>query len=342
MQRPAKPYTPVRFRLQPPSKLNTFLITGTAGFIGFHLAEALLKKNHLVVGVDNLNEYYSKSLKINRLNKLKLFKNFKFEKLDIKNINKLHRTFKDHRPDYVIHLAAQAGVRYSSINPDAYIDSNIIGFYNITKCIKEFPCRRFIFASSSSVYGASKHIPFEESDSVNQPLSLYAATKKSNEILAHAFAAETSQETVGLRFFTVYGEQGRPDMAYFKFTHSIFNEEPITLFNKGAMARDMTYIDDIIFGILQSISLDLKFLDIPFEIFNLGNNTPVSTLDLLDFIAGTLNKKPIIEHQSASSEVEITWANLTKSKKLLNYSPRIKFEEGMQRFISWYLNNDIL
>jgi len=227
-------------------KKNKFLVTGSAGFIGFHLAKSLLKDNYVVYGIDNINDYYDVDLKENRLNLLKKYSNFKFSKIDISNYDKLSIVFKKFKPDIVVNLAAQAGVRYSLQNPFVYITSNIVGFLNIIELSKDFNVKGFIYASSSSVYGGNKKIPFSVKDSVDKPLSLYAASKRSNELIAYSYSHLYNLNTTGLRFFTVYGPWGRPDMAMYIFANKIINRNSIEVFNNGDMKRDFTYIDDII------------------------------------------------------------------------------------------------
>ncbi len=259
---------------------KTYLVTGTAGFIGYFLSKSLLEKGCKVIGIDNINDYYDVNLKYARLEDLKPFENFTFIKGDISNKDMVMKTFEEHRPDIIINLAAQAGVRYSLENPDTYIKSNIIGFYNILEACRFNPVEHLVYASSSSVYGANQKVPFEESDFVDNPVSLYAATKKSNELMAHTYSHLYKIPATGLRFFTVYGPMGRPDMAYFKFTSQYFKGEPIRIFNNGDfehdLYRDFTYIDDIIGGII-------RLLDKPpvetggtaaHKIFNIGNNNP--------------------------------------------------------------------
>ena len=243
------------------------LITGAAGFIGYHLCKSLLEESCQILGIDNLNEYYDKNIKINRLEILKSYKNFKFEKVDISKREEITTPFNNFKPNKVINLAAQAGVRYSLKNPYAYIDSNIVGFINIIELCCQNDVSGFIYASSSSVYGSNKKLPFSENDNTNNPISLYAASKKSNELIAHSYSYSYGLHTTGLRFFTVYGPWGRPDMAYYIFTKKILNEEPIIVFNNGNMKRDFTFIDDIILGTKAAIKKNYKC-----EIFNLGNN----------------------------------------------------------------------
>src|SRR5690554_3014073 len=267
------------------------LVTDAAGFIGFHLSSVLLDRGFEVVGVDNLNEYYDVGLKEGRLDVLKGKKGFLFSRVDLKDKPSVDGVFKEHRFDYVIHLAAQAGVRYSIENPYAYVDSNLIGFMNILEACRNYPVRHLIYASSSSVYGGNKVAPFSTGHNVDHPVSLYAATKKSNELMAHTYSHLYGIPTTGLRFFTVYGPWGRPDMAYFSFTKDILADKPIKVFNHGKMERDFTYIDDIVEGIVKLINKapiankdwdeskdDLSTSFAPYKIYNIGNNNPVQLM----------------------------------------------------------------
>jgi UDP-glucuronate 4-epimerase len=315
---------------------NRILVTGAAGFIGSYTARHYLNLGHEVMGLDNLNSYYDKGLKFSRLEKLKDLSKFRFKEIDLKDIMQLRDIFLTFKPGIVIHLAAQAGVRHSLIDPHSYIDSNIISFHNLLECLKKSTVEKFVFASSSSVYGNSSKVPYSESDDTNNPVSLYAATKKSNEVLAHSFAFNNNIPTIGLRFFTVYGPQGRPDMAYFKFADLISSNKKMTIFNEGKMSRDMTYIDDIIQGLSKAVSFDEFRNEIPFEIFNLGNNSPISTWQLIEHIENYFNKKGNYSFENSSIEVKETWANLNKSKKLLEFSPNTEFAEGMNNFLDWF------
>ena len=338
MQRPAKPFTPVRFRIQPPNTMNNkiALVTGVAGFIGSATAKRLCDIGYDVIGIDCLNSYYDVSLKNDRLKILKEYQNFKFFNIDISDNQKLEDLFNDHIPNIVINLAAQAGVRYSLENPRAYLDSNLIGFFNILENIKKFNVERLIFASSSSVYGASDEIPYEVSAVTDSPVSLYAATKKSNESLAFAYSNIYKIPIIGLRFFTVYGPMGRPDMAYFKFTDMISNEKKLTIYNEGKMSRDMTYIDDVVNGIVSSINFKDFNSNSHFELFNLGNDNPISTWELIQKIEKYIGKRAKYKFEFSEIEVKKTWADITKSKEYLNYSPKVSFDEGMENFLNWY------
>ena len=335
MQRPAKPCTPVRFRLQPPEIMKKIVITGAAGFIGFHLSKEFISKGYLVIGIDNLNEYYDKALKEYRLRALNN-ENFIFHEASIHDFESLKDIFIKHSPEIVVNLAAQAGVRYSLQNPNSYIDSNIIGFHNLLECCRLTSPQRIIYASSSSVYGDNRKVPFSESDTTDQTISLYAATKKANEQLAYSFSHNFKIPTIGLRFFTVYGPMGRPDMAYYSFTENLINEKPIVIFNGGKMSRDMTYIDDIVSGILSSV--DIKVSKSESRIYNLGNSEPVPLSKLINFIENYCSKKFIKEFQEIGTEVKTTFADLSKSHHDLGYSPNTNFEKGMENFLEWYFS----
>jgi UDP-glucuronate 4-epimerase len=310
-----------------------FLVTGSCGFIGFHLCKNLLEEEHDVLGIDNLNSYYDVYLKESRLNLLKKYKTFKFLKIDLTDKESLNEIFKDFKPSVVVNLAAQAGVRYSSINPNAYIDSNILGFLNIINLCSEFELEKLIYASSSSVYGSSKDVPYKEGSNLD-PISLYGKTKLFNELISESYAQKNSYQAIGLRFFTVYGPYGRPDMAYFKFSKQIKENSKIKIYNKGNMSRDMTYIDDIIKGIKLAIKADN--LTNPHEIFNLGNTKPIKTSDLLSLIENHYKKKALIDHEETEDEVEITHANIYKANSMIGYLPETNIHEGMDNFFSWF------
>jgi UDP-glucuronate 4-epimerase len=315
---------------------KVLLITGSAGFIGSVTAKKLLMLGYQVIGIDNLNSYYDVSLKKERLEELEPHKNFKFFNIDIADSEKLTNLFQELRPNIVINLAAQAGVRYSLENPRAYLDSNLVGFFNILENVKNFNIERLIFASSSSVYGASSEIPYKVTTSTDSPVSLYAATKKSNESLAYAYSNICKIPVIGLRFFTVYGPMGRPDMAYFKFTNMIAKNKEMTIYNEGKMSRDMTYIDDIVDGVVSSISFDSFKEDSFYEVFNLGNDAPVSTWTLVEYIEKYIGQKAKYKFEFSEIEVKKTWADISKSRSGLNYNPKVSFEQGMDNFLSWY------
>lgn len=326
------------------------LVTGSAGFIGSELSIKLLQKGHKVIGIDNHNNYYDPALKLARLKRFKNHKNYHHFKLDIFNGRSLNEIFKTYKPKYVANLAAQAGVRYSIQNPMAYINSNIVGFMNILECCRNFGVEHLVYASSSSVYGSNRKLPFSEEDSTNHPLSIYAASKKSNELMAHTYSHLFNLPTTGLRFFTVYGPWGRPDMALFKFTKSILEGDPIDVFNKGNHSRDFTYIDDIISGIIKTISsppIKNKHWDskkpnsansnCPWRIYNIGNGKPVNLMKYINAIELILNKKVKKNFISLQSgDVPDTFADTKLLIKNFNYKPATPVNEGIKNFIKWY------
>jgi UDP-glucuronate 4-epimerase len=327
------------------------LVTGSAGFIGMHIALKLVKTGYDVLGIDNLNSYYDVNLKFARLKEQGIDKNdieynkliigtsnIKFLKLDITDKQNLDLLFETEQFDYVVHLAAQAGVRYSIENPQVYIDSNIHGFLNILENCKKTKIKHLIFASSSSVYGNNQNIPFSENDSTDYPISLYAATKKSNEVMAHSYAVLYGLPITGLRFFTVYGPWGRPDMALFKFTEKIMNGELIDVYNYGNLSRDFTYIDDIVEGIVQLI-IKMPWIKIPYNIFNIGRGEPVVLEEFISAIELAVGKQAIRNDlPMQAGDVERTWASTVKLNDLLGYLPKIKVKEGVTRFVNWYYN----
>ena len=315
------------------------LITGCAGFIGYHLARKLINKNNHVIGIDNLNNYYDRNLKINRIKNLKSLdkKNFKFLKLDIKDSKKLFKKLKNFKFDAVVNLAAQAGVRYSLKNPKTYLDNNINGFFNILNFSKEKKVKNLIFASTSSVYGNAKKFPLKESYDTSSPIQMYAATKKTNELMAHAYSHLYKMKIIGLRFFTVYGPWGRPDMALSIFTKSIIEKKVIKLFNYGNHTRDFTYIDDIVSGIVKLIYKKNNSKS-KFKIFNLGNNKPITLKKYILLIEKNLKikaKKKYLPLQAG--DVEKTHSNTNLLKKEINFIPKTKPEKGIFNFIKWYL-----
>jgi UDP-glucuronate 4-epimerase len=308
------------------------LITGAAGFIGYHLCKTLLDEDYQILGVDNLNNYYDKNLKLNRLNQLKKSKNFIFKKINISNINQISNLFKKFKPTKVVNLAAQAGVRYSIDNPHVYINSNIVGFTNIIELCRKNGVEGFIYASSSSVYGGNKKTPFSVKDSVNNPISVYAASKRSNELIANSYSHLFGLKTTGLRYFTVYGPWGRPDMSYYIFTKKIINREKILVFNNGKMKRDFTFIDDIILGTKSALENNYQC-----EVFNLGNNKSIKLMDLVNIIEDELKIKAEIEYRPMQpGDVKETYADITETTKRLNYKPRTSIIEGIPKFINWF------
>lgn len=326
------------------------LVTGSAGFIGFHVARKLLLENHLVIGLDNLNSYYDVTLKQARLNELKKFANFQFYQIELTDHNTIKNLFLQEKITKVVHLAAQPGVRYSIENPSAYIDSNIVGFLNILEACRHHQIKHLVFASSSSVYGANKKIPFSINDNVDHPISLYAATKKSNELMAFTYSHLYNIPITGLRFFTVYGEWGRPDMAVFKFTKAIINDEPIEVYNHGKMQRDFTYIDDIIEGIMRVLnhipladqSPDPNLIiekKPPYQLYNIGNNNPVELMELIETIEHYVGKKAIKKMlPMQQGDVLRTYADVDDLIKDVGFQPRTPLTIGIKNFVEWYLN----
>ena len=312
--------------------MKTVLITGCSGFIGMHLSEDLLKDNYTLIGVDNMNDYYDINLKKDRLNRLNNYKDFTFYNVDISNKIEINKVFKKSRPNIVVNLAAQAGVRYSISNPEAYVDSNIVGFMNILEECRHSNVEGLIYASSSSVYGGNKKIPFSEDDNVDKPISIYAASKKANELMAHAYSHLYDLNTTGLRFFTVYGPWGRPDMAMYIFADRITKKKQIPVFNHGNMKRDFTYIDDIILGIRKSIEKNYSC-----EIFNLGNNKCEDLMQMISIIESELGIKAQINFMDIQpGDVKQTFAEIAHSKKMLGYQPKTSISFGIPNFIKWF------
>ncbi|MBI86999.1 MAG: protein CapI [Candidatus Marinimicrobia bacterium] len=312
--------------------MERIIVTGSCGFIGMHLCKSLCKDGYQVFGLDNMNDYYSVDLKRNRLKELKKYKNFLFANVDISNFGEINSIFENWNATKVVNLAAQAGVRYSLTNPQAYIQSNIVGFMNILEACRYNGIEGLIYASSSSVYGGNKKIPFSVDDSVDKPISIYAATKKSNELMAHSYSHLYGMHTTGLRFFTVYGPWGRPDMAMYIFTKNIIKGKEISVFNHGKMERDFTYIDDIISGIRSSIEKNYKC-----EIFNLGNNKSENLMDMIKIVEETLGLKAELNFMGMQpGDVRKTFADIDHSINRLGYSPNISIREGIPRFIKWF------
>ncbi len=318
---------------------NKVLVTGAAGFIGFHLCKKLLEKGFLVAGYDNLNSYYDLKLKKDRLSILKQFENFQFFRGNLENRTNVYKLFETFKPVIVVHLAAQAGVRFSIENPKAYLSANVDGFFSILEACRSFPIEHLIFASSSSVYGNQKKTPFSENDQVDQPISFYAATKKANELMAYSYANVYKIPVTGLRFFTVYGPYGRPDMAYFSFTKAIFEGQPIKLFNYGNLSRDFTYIDDVTKAIMEIIERKPKVStsNVPYNIYNIGNNHPEQLKDFLAILEDLIGKKAIVEYlPMQQGDVLSTFADVTKIENDYNFSPSTCLKDGLASFVKWY------
>ena len=335
------------------SKNKNVLVTGAAGFIGFHLSRRLLEDGHTVVGIDNINDYYDVNLKLDRLAILQQYGNFTFHKKDIADLHDMEILFSNQNKtafEMVINLAAQAGVRYSLKNPHAYIKSNIVGFTNILECCRHNKINHLVFASSSSIYGMNEKIPFSVNDSVDHPVSLYAATKKANELMAHTYAHLYGLPCTGLRFFTVYGPWGRPDMAYFSFTKAIMESTPIDVFNFGNMKRDFTYIDDIIEGVVRvmdkvprpNLEWDRKNPDpgssyAPYKLYNIGNHNPVELIKFIEILENNIGKKArknMLPMQQG--DVPITYADVDDLMKNVGFKPSTPLEEGLKKFVGWY------
>ena len=307
------------------------LVTGVAGFIGMHCARRLLARGDKVAGLDNLNDYYPVKLKKDRLKQLPS-KNFAFEKVDLADGAALRRFFRKHKPDAVLHLAAQAGVRYSIENPGAYIDSNLVGFANLLECCRERPPRNLVYASSSSVYGTNPKLPWSETQSVDHPISLYAATKKANELMAHTYSHLFGLKTTGLRFFTVYGPWGRPDMSPMLFATAIMKGKPINVFNRGRMQRDFTYIDDIVEGTIRVLDKPA-----PYEIYNIGNHQPVALRDYIDAIERAFGRKAKLKMLPMQpGDVEATYADTKRLRAAVGFAPATPLQAGLERFAQWF------
>lgn len=325
---------------------KTCLITGAAGFIGYFLTKKILEQGCQVIGIDNMNDYYDVNLKHHRLEQLKTFARFTFIKGDISDRNMINKAFEQFKPNIVINLAAQAGVRYSIENPDLYIQSNIVGFFNVLEACRYNPVEHLIYASSSSVYGANEKVPFSESDYVDHPISLYAATKKSNELMAYTYSHLYKIPSTGLRFFTVYGPLGRPDMAYFEFTRKYFAGEPIKIFNNGDfdndLYRDFTYIDDIVEGI-ERLFYNAPIETVPHKVFNIGNNHPEKLMVFIKTLEKCLGKATDREvifdkifEPITPGDVPATYASTDLLQKAVGFKPETSIEKGLQSFADWY------
>ncbi len=341
------------------------LITGTAGFIGFHLTNLLSENGHSVYGIDDINDYYDPKLKLDRLNFAGInsqealsgnkvistkFPEYQFRKISLEDKDGVFNAFSEFKPDVVVNLAAQAGVRYSLTHPEAYISANITGFLNILEACRKYPVKQLLYASSSSVYGLNKKMPFSVKDNVDHPVSLYAASKKSNELMAHTYSHLFGVPTTGLRFFTVYGPWGRPDMALFLFTKAILNGEAIDVFNHGEMERDFTYVDDIVMGISKMIGKsefkssewnpenpDPSFSSAPYKLYNIGNNSPVKLLDFISAIEETTGKKATkIMKDLQPGDVKKTWADVDNLIEEFNYKPDTSITYGVKKFVDWF------
>lgn len=330
------------------------LVTGAAGFIGYHLCEKLISLGHEVTGLDNLNDYYDVKLKLARLHNLGITHNaveynkiasstlhgsqFQFIKLNLEDQVNLPILLKSKEFDIVFNLAAQAGVRYSIEEPMKYVESNIVGFVNLLECIRHANIKKMVYASSSSVYGMNEKTPFSVEDNVDHPISMYAATKKSNELMAHTYSHLYDIETIGLRFFTVYGPWGRPDMAMFLFTDAILNEKPIKVFNEGALSRDFTYVDDIVEGVVATLQKSSTKKQL-YRLYNIGNGKPVKLMDFIAAIENSTGKKAIKEmYPMQPGDVEKTWADTSKLKQDFNYTPNTPIQQGVNSFVSWYIS----
>ena len=330
--------------------MQFIIVTGSAGFIGSAVSTKLLERGDSIVGIDNHNDYYDPKIKDSRLEKLKRYSNYKHYKIDLSDRQSLDKVFKKHKIQKVVNLAAQAGVRYSMENPLAYINSNIVGFANILENCRHHKVEHLVYASTSSVYGANTKMPFSEHDSANHPLSVYAASKKSNELMAHTYSHLYQLPTTGLRFFTVYGPWGRPDMALFKFTKNILEEKPIDVFNHGKHTRDFTYINDIVEGVIKALdnsaTSNIKWNSnqpdpatskAPWCVYNIGNNKPVQLMDYIDALEKTLGKKAKINFLPLQpGDVPDTYANVDNLNKKFSYKPSTSVIEGVSNFVKWY------
>lgn len=332
--------------------MKTVLITGVAGFIGYHLAEKLIEKNIKVVGIDSINDYYTVQLKYDRLKELGINQEFAsnfgqkvlsskheekmiFYRMNLEDKESLAQLFKEYSFDAVVNMAAQAGVRYSIENPDAYGQSNLVGFLNILECCRNYNVKKLLYASSSSIYGNSSDVPFSIDQNVDHPISLYAATKKANELMAHAYSHLYDFQTIGLRFFTVYGPWGRPDMAMFLFTDAILNHQPLKVFNHGDLSRDFTYIDDIIQGIDKI--LEDQTIKENYQLYNIGNSKPVQLMDFIKEVEHSTGEKAILEmYPMQAGDVNQTWADVQDLKDKFGYNPNYPVDKGVYNFVQWY------
>ncbi len=335
--------------------MKKILVTGAAGFIGFHTVRKLIKQREVeVVGIDNINSYYDVELKFDRLSACGInvnentkdnyivsseYQNYKFKKLDVSDSVVLKTLFEEEKFDFVIHLAAQAGVRYSLINPDSYVQSNLVGFANILECCRHNNIKHLVYASSSSVYGLSNDVPFSETDNVDYPVSFYAATKKSNELMAHSYSHLYKLPTTGLRLFTVYGPWGRPDMAPMLFAKAIYDGSPINIFNNGDMLRDFTFVDDIVEGVVRVVDAIPTDKEIhPFyRILNVGNSKPIQLLDFVKTLESAIGKKAELMMQPMQpGDVKITYADTSDLEKCVHYKPTVSIKSGVSAFVDWY------
>lgn len=331
-------------------KNNLIIVTGAAGFVGMHLSDQLTNHGYSVIGLDNMNTYYDLNLKKDRLAQLNDNKNFTFVECDLTDREHINKIFEEHRPAIVINLAAQAGVRYSIENPYAYLDSNLTGFLNILEACRNYPVDHLLYASSSSVYGGNKVAPFSTNHNVDHPVSLYAATKKSNELMAHTYSHLYNIPTTGLRFFTVYGPWGRPDMAYFSFTKDILEGNPIKVFNHGKMERDFTYIDDIVEGIVKLIPLapeknpnwdesidELGASFAPYRVYNIGNNSPVPLMKFINVLEEKIGKEANKQYMEMQpGDVLRTYADVSELERDIDFKPSTSIEDGLGKFVDWY------
>lgn len=318
---------------------KTYLITGGAGFIGFHLSKRLLEAGASVVGFDNMNDYYEVSLKEARLKELGDFEKYTFVKGDLADKEAVDAVFEKYKPQITVNLGAQAGVRYSIDNPEAYVQSNLVGFFNILEACRHFGTEHLVFASSSSVYGGNDKVPFSTEDKVDGPVSLYAATKKSNELMAHAYSKLYDYPVTGLRFFTVYGPMGRPDMAYFKFAKKIVKGEPIQIYNNGDMLRDFTYIDDIVTGVCDILCNPPAKNEkgVAYKIYNIGNNKPVKLMDFINTLERCLGMEAVKEYYPMQpGDVYQTYADVSDLMNDFGFKPDTSIEDGLSRFVEWF------